>query len=86
MMKGGLIYRQFTLCGKTTLQSVVPLSLTGKVMALACAALMAGHLGILKTIDRVMADFFWPGVCGDVTRFCKSCDKCQKTVLNGRVD
>ena len=32
-----------------------------------------------------MAEFFWPGVCGDVTRFCKSCDICQRTVQKGRV-
>ena len=46
MMKRGLIYQQFTLLGKNTLQLVVPSSLTGKVMYLAHKALMAGHLGI----------------------------------------
>ena len=54
-------------------------------MTLAHESLMAGHLGIRKTIDRVVAEFFWPGVCGDVTRFCKSCDICQRTVQKGRV-
>ena len=29
--------------------------------------------------------FFWPGVCGDVARFCKSCDICQRTIRKGRV-
>ena len=29
--------------------------------------------------------FFWPGVCGDVARFCKSCDICQRTIQKGRV-
>ena len=84
-MKKGLIYRQFTLRGKTTSQLVVPSSLTDKVMTLAHESLMAGHLGIRKTIDRVVAEIFWPGVCGDVTRFCKSCNICQRTVQKGRV-
>ena len=84
IMKKGLIYRQF-LHGKTTSQLVVPWSLTDRVMTLAHESLMAGHLGIRKTIDRVVAEFFWPGVCGDVTRFCKSCDICQRTVQKGRV-
>ena len=84
-MKKGLIYRQFTLRGKTTLQLVVPSSLTDKVMTLAHESLMAGHLGIRKTIDRVVAEVFWPGVCDDVTCFCKSCDICQRTVQKGRV-
>ena len=26
-----------------------------------------------------------PGVCGDVARFCKSCDICQRTIQKGRV-
>ena len=85
IMKKGLIYRQFTLRGKTTSQLVVPSSLTDRVMTLAHESLMAGHLGIRKTIDRVVAELFWPGVCGDVTRFCKSCDICQRTVQKGRV-
>ena len=29
--------------------------------------------------------FFWLGVCGDVARFCKSCDICQRTIRKGRV-
>ena len=28
---------------------------------------------------------FWPGVCGDVARFCKFCDICQRTIRKGRV-
>ena len=79
LMKKGLIYRQFTLCGKITSQLVVPSSLTNKVMTFAHESLVAGHLGIRKTIDQVVAEFFWPGVCSDMTRFCKSCDICQRT-------
>ena len=85
IMKKGLIYWQFTLRGKTTPQLVVPSSLTDRVMTLAHESFMAGHLGIRKTIDRVVAVFFWPGVCRDVTRFCKSCDICQRTIQKGRV-
>ena len=46
---------------------------------------MSGHLGINKTMDRVLTEFFLPGVCGDVSRFCKSCDICQRTIQKGRV-
>ena len=46
IIKKGLIYRQFTLRGKTTLQLVLPSSLTDRVMNLAHESLMAGHLGI----------------------------------------
>ena len=47
---------------------------------------MSCHLGTNKTFDRVVAEgFFWPGICGDVARFCKSCDICQRTIQKGRV-
>ena len=34
---------------------------------------------------RVLSQFYWPGVIGDVTRFCRSCDICQRTIPKGRV-
>ena len=44
------------------------------------------HLSIKKTLDRVVSEFFfWPGICGDVARFCKSCDICQKAIRKGRI-
>ena len=33
-------------------------------------------------MNRVVAEFFWPGVYGDVTRFCRIC---QRTIQKGRV-
>ncbi|MES9994361.1 MAG: RNase H-like domain-containing protein [Candidatus Thiodiazotropha sp.] len=85
VMKKDLIYRQFTKGNKATLQLVIPDSFREKVLRLAHETLMAGHLGIKKTMDRVLTEFFWPGVCGDVARFCKSCDICQRTIQKGRV-
>ena len=46
---------------------------------------MAGHLGIRKTTDRVLQNFFWPGIFSDIRRFCQSCDICQRTVSKGSV-
>ena len=46
---------------------------------------MGGHLGIKKTTDKIQSAFYWPGIQGDVTHFCKSCDVCQKTVNKGLV-
>ena len=80
-----LLYREFTKGNKVTLQLVVPEGFHEKVMRLAHETLMSGHLGTTKTLDRVVAEFFWPGICGDVGRFCKSCDICQRTIQKGRV-
>ena len=86
MRKKGLLCRQFTKGNKVTLQLVVPEGFHEKVLRLAHETLLTKHLGIKKTLDRVVSElFFWPGVCGDVARFCKSCDICQKTIRKGRV-
>ena len=83
--KKDLTYRQFTKGNKVTLQLVIPEGFREKVLRLAHETLMSGHLGIKKTLDRVLSEFYWPGVCGDVARFCKSCDICQRTIQKGRV-
>ena len=44
---------------KVTLQLVVPEGFREKVMRLAHETLMSGHLGTKKTLDRVVAEFFF---------------------------
>ena len=46
---------------------------------------MSGHQGRKKTKDRIWREFWWPGFGAEVTRFCRSCDVCQRTIDNGRV-
>ena len=71
VLKKDLMYRQFTKGNKLTLQLVIPESFREEVLRSAHVTLMSGHLGIKKTMDRVLTEFFWPGVCGDVSRFWK---------------
>ena len=54
-------------------------------MEVAHGSIMGGHMGIKKTTDKIQSAFYWPGIQSDVTRFCKSCDVCQKTVSKGSV-
>ena len=57
-----MLYREFTKGNKVTLQLVVPEGFHKKVMRLAHETLMSGHLGTKKILDRVVAEFFWPGI------------------------
>ncbi|XP_021347442.1 uncharacterized protein LOC110446564 [Mizuhopecten yessoensis] len=54
-------------------------------MKLAHEPMMAGHLAAKRTSSRILAEFFWPGIQGDVVRFCRSCDVCQRTFPKGMV-
>ena len=69
---GGLLRRVYTNeGGREAKQLVVPKKLRTKVLSLAHDAVLTGHLGIKKTTDRILADFFWPGLTADVTRYCR---------------
>ena len=83
----GILYRVYTdkNGGKAVRQVVVPQQLRQSVMDIAHSSIMAGHLGVRKTMDRILSNFFWPGIKSDVTQYCHSCDVCQKTVAKGRV-
>ena len=71
--------------GKPLKQVMVPVQLRSRIMELAHGSLMGGHMGIKKTADKIQSAFYWPGIQGDVTRYCKSCDVRQKTVNKGSV-
>lgn len=84
-----IIYREFTSPsvegGKRFSQVVVPSKFRERVMKLAHESLMGGHLAVKRTVHKVLSEFYWPGVHGDVKRFCQSCDACQRTVPKGKV-
>ena len=71
--------------GKPLKPVMVPENLRRPIMEVAHESIMGGHMGIKKTTDKIQSAFYWPGIQGDVTQFCKSCDVCQKTVSKGSV-
>ena len=83
----GFLYRRVQSKGKQKVlkQLLVPQELRTKVLKLAHETLLGGHLGIQKTLDRVMSSFYWPCLQSEVNLFCRSCDLCQKTTPKGRV-
>ena len=84
--RNGLIYRHFKKNGKVSLQLVIPSSLTHSVMNLAHESRkVVNHRGRKETISKVLDEFYWPGVCREVTQFCKSCVFCQRTTHNLKV-
>ena len=80
-----ILYRLYEDDNKELRQIVVPLKYRQQVMTLAHESIVGGHLGAKKTGDRIASSFYWPGVVSDVTRFCQSCDICQRTTPKGRI-
>ena len=71
--------------GHSVTQVVLPTKYRLSVMRLGHEGLMAGHLGIQRTLSKISSQFFWPKMQEDVTAFCKSCDICQRTIPKGKV-
>lgn len=85
--KGGLLYRKYVLTqkGEEVNQLVVPKLYRHCVLELAHESVMGGHMGARKTSQKILAEFFWPGIQGEAKRYCQSCDACQRTIPKGRV-
>ncbi|XP_070184094.1 uncharacterized protein [Littorina saxatilis] len=81
--KKDILYRVYSSKDTEYKQVVVPKKFRDEVMGLAHDSPMSGHLGARKTRDRIWRDFFWPGICGDVRRYCASCDACQRSTPKG---
>ena len=71
--------------GECSKQTMVSKTLRRKVMEVAHKSIFGGHRGIKKTKDRIQTNFYWPGMQGDITSLCRSCDVCQKTTAKGSV-
>lgn len=71
----GILYR----CHKSVKQLMVPKVARDAILALVHSIPWAGHLGKHKTTAQIQRHFHWPGLCKDVSQFCKSCPQCQQT-------
>lgn len=63
---------------QTVYQIVLPSSYRSHVLKLAHANVLAGHLGVTKKFQRIVKHFYWPGIKSAVSRYCRSCDICQR--------
>jgi hypothetical protein len=41
-------------------------------------AIVSGHLGVAKTLDRLSRNFTWPSMHAQVTAYVSTCDRCQR--------
>ena len=57
---------------------VVPKSLRLRLLGLVHDNVLAGHLGVDKTLSRVRELYYWPGYTKDVEAYAQSCEVCQQ--------
>lgn len=80
-IKKGLLFRSEehgrTGADDLTEQLVVPQVFRQELLHLAHAAPLAGHLGVRKTLDRLLHYFWWPKMHASVADYLQSCHVCQ---------
>ena len=59
-------------------QIVVPTKLRDGVLSTA-HDMVAGHLGVKKTYDKIFRYFYWPCLKNDISAYIKTCHTCQLT-------
>ena len=66
-------------------QIVVPQKLRSSVLATAHDLLISGHCGNRRTRNRILKNFFWPGIFKDVKDYVRTSLQCQKAAPKGRI-
>ena len=60
------------------MQIVVPTQLRNHILKMAHDIQISGHEGMDRTLKRITAHFFWPGIVAETRKFVSSCPICQK--------
>ncbi len=80
-IRNDLLYRVYQwYTGLTQCQLIVPEKQRKQVMSITHESTMGGHQGISKTVEKILTQFFGPGLHEDVALFCRSCDICQRMI------
>ncbi|XP_075543258.1 uncharacterized protein LOC142577676 [Dermacentor variabilis] len=78
--RGGLLYRHYRDRKCRILdQLVVPAKYRKDLLSLCHRNGWSGHLGINKSKERLLMEYYWPGCFKDVENFVRSCDACQRS-------
>jgi hypothetical protein len=56
-----------------------PKSITQELISQAHGQILSGHNGTFKTKERLLENYFWPGMDKQILDFIKNCHKCQTT-------
>lgn len=80
-LEQGLLYRYWeqVTTGDTTKQLVVPRTRVEEILQALHNGTGGGHFGRRKTLEKVRARFYWPGLREDVEDWCLRCRDCAQS-------
>ena len=88
--KNDLLYQKFSSPkveqGKIFEQLIVPEQYRELVMQLAHESVLTGHLSVTSSVHKVLSEYYWPGIYRDVKRFVQTCEVCNSSLHQGKMD
>lgn len=77
--RAGILYRKYLDRRRVQFdQLVVPERYRRDLLHLAHGSSWSGHLGVKKTKDRLLQEYYWPGCFREIENFVRTCDTCQR--------
>ena len=77
-LDNGILYRQLQRTGEPDrVVLFAPPTMRELILQEAHGAALSGHGGTLKTKERILQSYFWPGMDQDIQTHLKTCQKCQ---------
>ena len=81
VLQDGILYHLFSPSTpyrrqETRCQLVIPRNLIDEVLTSMHDDVVAGHLGIAKTYDKIRQRYFWQGMYKDITHWIETCKDC----------
>ena len=85
-----MLYRKFSSPnveqGKIFEQLIVPEQYRELVMQLTHESILTGHLSVTSSVHKILSEYYWPGIYRDVKRFVQSCEVCNSSLNQGKMD
>ena len=76
-MKDGLLMKILNRTGIKRALIVCPASIQAELVNQSHTALWSGHQGVSKTAERILLEYWFPGIFVDCENFVKECRSCQ---------
>ena len=55
-------------------------------MQLAHESILTGHLSVTSSVHKILSEYYWPGIYRDVKRFVQTCEVCNSSLHQGKMD
>jgi hypothetical protein len=78
IMNNGILYRYDPDDDQTNAQLVIPERERMTIFKENHDSPVAGHYGVEKTVQKIAAKYYWPGMRHDISKYVKGCLKCQR--------